>query len=54
MNKIGTMQVYACGGAGINISKFFNQFADSTKNKGAYCDINTVFIDTSLANTSRG
>lgn len=50
MNKIGTMQVYACGGAGINISKFFNQFASSTKNKGAYCDINTVFIDTSLAN----
>lgn len=47
--QIGKMMIYACGGAGINIGSYFQQFQDIKTSEG-FAQMNVVFIDTSASN----
>jgi hypothetical protein len=45
-----TMNIYACGGAGVNIGSIFSSFQKTTKQNGRFAEINVYFIDTSKSN----
>lgn len=50
--EIGNIVIYACGGCGINISSWFEQYRSKAPNIG-FASINPVYIDTSKSNITK-
>lgn len=53
MSDNGIVRVYACGGAGINVSKLFKRFAEQSPTKSGFAQLQVVYIDTSRANARK-
>lgn len=49
--NFGNVTVYCCGGAGINIGSFFEQYRD--RSEPGFSLLSTIYIDTSHSNINK-